>query len=122
VKVLIFSPEFPIDSETFIINQAIGLKQNGCEVDIFSLAKISSTVHQDKITKFNLMDGFRYLYTSQKNNLSIVLLCTIGLVKSLFYPQRWMKIVNVIIDRELFIKQKLNVLNYITWSDKYIGC
>jgi colanic acid/amylovoran biosynthesis glycosyltransferase len=121
VKILIVAPEFPIDSETFIINQAIGLNLSGCEVDIFALVKRNNTVHHDKITKFNLMNRFRFLYSSKKNNLAIVMICVIGLIKSVLYPRRWRKILNIIFDRNLIAKQKINILNYIAWNDGYIG-
>jgi colanic acid/amylovoran biosynthesis glycosyltransferase len=121
MKILITAPTFPVDSETFIINQAIGLKKSGCEVNVFSLNKKSNTIHKDRISKFSIMSNFKFLY-SIDSHLMVAIFAVFAVLKLFFYPSHFKKVWGVLFGNELFIKQKLDIINYMVWNGNYIGC
>lgn len=67
MKIAFIIGEFPILSETFILNQITGLLERGHEVDIYAyIPKNSSKIHPD-VDKYNLLER-TYYYASMPNN------------------------------------------------------
>lgn len=71
--------EFPILSETFVVNQAIGLLDRGCEVDIYTtrLGDVSK-VHPD-VDRYDLLSRTRVL-TSVPQNYAVRVLQGAGII------------------------------------------
>jgi len=61
MRVAMFVSGFPVTSETFVINQIVGLLKDGHEVDIFALsARPRERVHE-LVRQHNLLDDVTYL-------------------------------------------------------------
>lgn len=69
MKIAFFLGEFPALSQTFILNQIIGLIQRGHEIDIFAnVSKDQDTVHPE-IEKYKLLERTYYWPKIPKNYL-----------------------------------------------------
>jgi len=72
MKVTFFLGEFPVQSETFIINQINGLIGLGLEVDILALRRGSSKALEAKeLLKHDLLAKTRYLITEKNQDSKI---------------------------------------------------
>lgn len=88
--------EFPVLSETFIINQATGLIDRGCEVDIYtdSLGD-TDKVHPD-IHRYNLLDRTRVLPAVPQNYVVRVVKAITLITKYGYqYPKKIARSLNV---------------------------
>ena len=74
---------FPVISETFIINQAIGLLERGHEVDIFSHEIIEHAKAHRDVADYGLLDR-TYLLPEISENLPLRVVKGIGLLSSNF--------------------------------------
>lgn len=81
MKVAFIVEEFPVLSETFILNQITGLLDRGHDVDIYAqYPSRTSKVHPD-VGKYNLLDRTYYaFYTSIPTNRFFRILKTLGLL------------------------------------------
>lgn len=88
LKIAFIVHEFPVLSETFVINQAIGLIDRGCEVDIYA-ARLGNTdkMHPD-VSCYGLLERVRLL-PSVPPNYGLRLIKGIGLM--LRYGHRYPK-------------------------------
>ena len=66
MKIVFILNEFPVLSETFVINQIIGLIKLGHDVDILAFGKPSADekIHKD-VLEFNLLDRVVYFEIPQ---------------------------------------------------------
>lgn len=88
--------DFPVLSETFIINQATGLIDRGCEVDIYTEhLRDTSSVHPD-VLRYDLLSR-TYVLPAVPENYLVRLGKGIGLVaKNVYrYPQRTLQALNI---------------------------
>jgi colanic acid/amylovoran biosynthesis glycosyltransferase len=68
MKIAFFVNEFPVISETFVLNQIVGLIRRGHEVDIYARwlnASGNSDRHSD-VERFNLLDRARFYPTPER--------------------------------------------------------
>ncbi|MDT0602807.1 glycosyltransferase [Thalassotalea castellviae] len=65
MKVAIFVDQFPVRSQTFVLNQIIGLIDLGCDITIISLHKGDGTLLAD-IAQYNLDEKTHYLLDEPK--------------------------------------------------------
>jgi colanic acid/amylovoran biosynthesis glycosyltransferase len=61
MKVAIFVNSFPLITETFILNQIIGLRNRGIDLDIYSLKRSDPGVYHSVISEYRLMEQTTYL-------------------------------------------------------------
>ncbi len=66
MKIAFIVNNFPVLSQTFILNQITGLIDNGIEVDIYASPSQESQVHSDVI-KYNLLNKTNYFNVPQNN-------------------------------------------------------
>lgn len=88
--------EFPVLSETFIINQATGLIDRGCEVDIYTeQLRNTSSVHPDVI-RYDLL-ARTYVLPSVPDNYLVRLGRGLGLVANNIYqyPKQTLRALNI---------------------------
>ncbi|MFN6571202.1 glycosyltransferase [Dendronalium sp. ChiSLP03b] len=86
MKIAFIVNNFPVLSQTFILNQITGLIENGHEVDIYAAPSNELIIHSD-IKKFNLMQHTYYFTTPSKNHLvTLFRSLTLTLLNSLKYP------------------------------------
>lgn len=77
---------FPVLSQTFILNQITGLIENGHEVDIYAAPSNELKIHSD-IKKFNLIQHTYYFSIPSKNHVVTLLRSLrLTLVNSWKYP------------------------------------
>lgn len=69
MRVAFIVNNFPVLSQTFILNQITGLIDSGIEVDIYAnLPSQTSKTHHDVI-KYNLLDKTNYFYIPHEHNI-----------------------------------------------------
>ncbi|MEM9905383.1 MAG: colanic acid biosynthesis glycosyltransferase WcaL, partial [Cyanobacteria bacterium P01_D01_bin.44] len=69
MKIAFFLGEFPAISQTFVLDQIVGLMRRGHAVDIFAnVAKDKETLHPE-IEKYRLLDRTDYWPKIPKNHL-----------------------------------------------------
>jgi colanic acid/amylovoran biosynthesis glycosyltransferase len=87
MKIAFIVNNFPVLSQTFILNQITGLIEKGNEVDIYANPSHELKVHAD-VNNFNLMKRTYYFHTTSKNPF-VNLLKSLRLIleNSLKYPK-----------------------------------
>lgn len=61
MRVTFFLNQFPVASETFVINQIIGLINRGADVRIISICKGDLSNNHKAVSDYNLLDKTTYL-------------------------------------------------------------
>jgi colanic acid/amylovoran biosynthesis glycosyltransferase len=70
MRIAVFSNRFPILSETFVINQVIGLIENKVEIDIYANTGSSGVRVHQSVFDYGLMEKVKYFgfKSTIKNN------------------------------------------------------
>ncbi|MCF2948433.1 glycosyltransferase [Paraglaciecola aquimarina] len=68
MKVTYFLGQFPATSETFIINQIVGLMDLGIDVDILAIRPSNQVVNHAALAKYNLLSRTRYLLPEKEGD------------------------------------------------------
>lgn len=92
MKIAFILNNFPVLSQTFILNQITGLIENGHEVDIYAAPSHEVKMHSE-IKKFNLMAHTYYLPTPSKNHvITLLRSLRITFINSWKYPilMKWL--------------------------------
>jgi len=85
LRIAMFVGSFPVLSETFIINQIVGLLDAGYQVSIFSLHEPRHSLTHPKVVEHNLTERCTYLRQSKASNASRLF----GILTSLVTQPRW---------------------------------
>ena len=95
IKVAMIVSDFPILSQTFVLNQIVGLLERGCKVDIYAERRGNTDKIQPLVEKYNLLEQTYYLPELPENLLvrlikgiglilRYILTCPLQLLRSLF--------------------------------------
>lgn len=97
LRVAFIVHEFPVLSETFIINQAIGLIDRGCEVDIYATHLGDTDKMHPDVYRYGLLDRVRLL-PSVPPNYGLRLVKAIALIVKFGYqhPGRILESLNLL--------------------------
>ena len=79
IRIAMIVSDFPILSQTFILNQIVGLLDRGCEVDIYSERRGSTDKIHPLVEKYGLLERTYYL-PELPENLLLRLINGIGLI------------------------------------------
>lgn len=80
MKIAFLIPQFPLLSETFILNQITGLIDRGHKVDIFAnIPEYTSQIHED-VKKYNLLGQTCYYRDTAPKNKILRLYKSIGII------------------------------------------
>ena len=60
MKIAFFVNDFPVVSETFILNQMVALLQRGHDIRIYALAERTDNVRHADIERYQLLDRIQY--------------------------------------------------------------
>jgi len=71
MKVLFILIEFPKLSETFILNQIIGLRKHGINVNILAIKNPNENIYHNSIKEENLLESVFYVDPRQNNMLGL---------------------------------------------------
>lgn len=96
MKIAFIVAQFPVGSETFILNQIVGLLDRGHQVDIYASDRGNLTKVPPLVTKYNLLDRVYYFHPVPNNFLwrilrGIVLLLNLAIRD----PGKALKAINV---------------------------
>lgn len=114
MRLAVFVNEFPIPSQTFVMNQVVGLLDLGFEVQIISLRKPTSQVKHENIEKYNLMNKVVFLENIDYKNKLSLLKEVIGNVGILISSGKVKHLLSVICDKHLSVKQKIVLINFLS--------
>ncbi|WMN63448.1 glycosyltransferase [Vibrio parahaemolyticus] len=119
MKLAVFSWSFPVLSETFVINQIIGLKKLGVEVDVYSNETVTECVNLESVEKNKLLDNYKCIgLNCREGKLRKIITffqCFIHALLKGKLPQ----LNKIIFDRLLTIGQKINLIAALS---KQNGC
>jgi len=110
MRIAVFSSNFPNISQTFVINQIVGLITLGAEVDIITNEIISHKVMHESVKKYNLLD--RVICNKIPSNKSKLGKIT-ALVKSivtLVLKGKLSKLLSIVTDQHLETWQKIDLI------------
>ena len=79
IKVAMIVSDFPILSQTFVLNQIVGLLERGCEIDIYAERRGNTDKIHLLVQKYHLLEDTYYL-PELPENLLIRLIKGIGLI------------------------------------------
>ena len=80
MKIAFLIPQFPLLSETFILNQITGLIDRGHKIDIFAdIPGYTSQIHED-VKKYNLLGQTCYRYSMMPKNKILRVIKGIGFI------------------------------------------
>lgn len=89
MKIAFFVNSFPTISETFIVNQIVGLLDTGHEVTIYAQTKAEATLLHPIINEYNLLDKTIFLEDVPTGRLSKIAILIKGFLKRPFFVGKW---------------------------------
>ncbi|EJG2003338.1 glycosyltransferase [Vibrio parahaemolyticus] len=117
MRIAIFAERFPVLSQTFIINQIVGLKRLGVDVTILCLNRDNSGLGHNEVKQNNLMDDVVELYPSfspkKGQRLFNSLLSTLKLISK----GRLSAVKKVLLNKYLKSHQKEIIINSLSNRD-----
>lgn len=120
MKIAIFSDEFPVSSQTFVMNQVIGILKEGHDVDILTNRNridIEETIHQEVFD--NNLDKKIVCLGNNRLSLSISnIFVLLASVMKILINGKFKKLQNVLSDENLNKIQKLNIINLLSVNRK----
>ncbi|WP_318451161.1 glycosyltransferase [Photobacterium leiognathi] len=114
MRLAVFVNEFPVSSQTFVMNQVVGLLDLGIEVQIISLRKPTSQANHENIKKYNLMDKVIFLDDSNYKNKLSFLKKVVKNICTLICNGRIKDLISVVCDKHLSVKQKIILINFLS--------
>ncbi len=111
MKIAIFTSKFPLISETFVINQIIGLIDLGVEVDIIANEKPDHDLMHDSVEKYALLEKLQCIGLNTKKSKRNRILSTLLNSASLIAKGKYRSLINVSLDSELKLSQKMNLIS-----------
>jgi colanic acid/amylovoran biosynthesis glycosyltransferase len=117
MRIAVYSSSFPVLSETFIINQIVGLIKLGVEVDIISDKLVSSDVMHSSVKKYNLLERVKCSGTPpKKSKIAQIYLCVINSL-FLILKGKYTQLFNILFDHCLSNMQKINLIYLLNHHD-----
>ncbi|ROS65582.1 glycosyltransferase [Vibrio crassostreae] len=111
MKVAVFTSKFPLLSETFIINQIVGLLDNNVDVDIIANETPMSRVMHSTVSDKSLLERLSTVgLNTQKSKVNRIKTTIINLA-ILSFGGFFRQVCNIIFDRYLKTSQKMNLLS-----------
>lgn len=115
MKIAVYSNNFPNISQTFVINQIIGLIDLGAEVDVIASTILENAVMHDSVDKYALMEKVICHKVSDKPKLPRFLSTLKNSIKLLFKGQT-KKLFSVLSDELLTNDQKVDLIYWASIS------
>lgn len=117
MRIAIFSNKFPVLSETFIMNQIIGLLKLGVEVDIITNELINHEMMHRNIQKYCLNDKVKCIgLSSNKSKFKLILYTIANMIKLIFHGKA-SELLAILFDHYLSQKQKINLIYILSIND-----
>ena len=111
MRIAVFSNSFPVLSETFIINQIVGLIKLGAKVDIISNETVSPKIMHSSVLEYSLLDKLRCIVIGSKKNKTHKVFISLLNSITLVFTGRLKLLINVFFDKYLTVTQKLNLIS-----------
>ncbi|MBG9994699.1 glycosyltransferase [Pseudoalteromonas sp. NZS127_1] len=111
MRIAVFSNSFPVLSETFIINQIVGLIKLGAKVDIISNETVSPKIMHSSVLEYSLLDKLRCIGIGSKKNKTHKVFISLLNSITLVFTGRLKLLINVFFDKYLTVTQKLNLIS-----------
>jgi len=110
MRIAVFSSNFPNISQTFVINQIVGLIKLGAEVDIITNDIITHKVMHESVQKYNLLS--RVICNKLPSNQSKLskILMLLKCIVNLVLKGQFSKLINVLSDSHLAVWQKVDLI------------
>ena len=90
MKIAFFVNSFPTISETFIVNQIVGLLDTGHEVFIYAQTKAETNPVHQVINEYQLLDKTIFLDDFPSGRFKKIVLLIKGFLKQPFFVRKWM--------------------------------
>jgi colanic acid/amylovoran biosynthesis glycosyltransferase len=111
MRIAVFSNSFPVLSETFVINQIVGLIKLGVKVDIITNEILSHDVMHSSVKEYSLLERVKCVGLNTKTSKLKKMLSTLVNSFALILKGRFKSFLEVVLDRYLTITQKMNLIS-----------
>jgi colanic acid/amylovoran biosynthesis glycosyltransferase len=118
MRIAVFTSSFPVLSETFIINQIVGLIKLGVEVDIITNEISKSDVMHSSVKEFALMDRVKCVGLDSNKSRFFRLILTVFNSLALVLKGRGANLLDVLFDKSLTRSEKLNLISALKKKKK----
>ncbi|RYU65234.1 glycosyltransferase [Aliivibrio finisterrensis] len=118
MKIAIFCSSFPNLSETFIINQVIGLLKLGINVDVITNDIPNDEIMHSSIEEYSLMERIKFFGLGARKSKIHKLTLTIFNLLYLIVKGKYTDVFDVVLDPCLTSSQKMNLISALTnWNN-----
>ncbi|PKI17448.1 glycosyltransferase [Colwellia sp. 12G3] len=111
MRIAVFSNSFPVLSETFIINQIVGLIKLGVEVDIITNEILPHDVMHSSVKDYSLLEQVKCIGINSKISRLKKIRLTAFNIMGLIFKGKLESVLNVVFDKYLTINQKFNLIS-----------
>ncbi|WP_435235714.1 glycosyltransferase [Psychromonas sp. PT13] len=117
MRIAVFSNTFPVLSETFVINQIVGLIKLGVKVDIITDELMNSGVMHQSVEKYGLLERVKRIGLPSKKNKVEQVLLTVSNALKLVLRGKYSQLINVLFDPCLARAKKINLIYALSHND-----
>lgn len=116
MRIAIFSNKFPLLSETFVINQIVGLIELGAHVDILTTETLSDNIMHESVRKYALLDKVVLKKSPMPKGKISKILTMLHRIAKLILKGRFIDLIQITFDNNLEKWQKFDLINRISIS------
>lgn len=114
MRIAIFSNKFPLLSETFVINQIVGLIELGAHVDIITTETLSDNIMHESVRKYALLDKVVLKKSPMPTGKLRKVLAMLNRIVKLILRGRFIDLLQITFDSHLDKWQKFDLINRIS--------
>jgi colanic acid/amylovoran biosynthesis glycosyltransferase len=116
MRIAVFADNFPVLSQTFIINQIVGLIKLGAEVDVITNEVLTSDFMHSAVKEHSLLERVKCVGINSTKNKFNRWMSTISNVITLILYGHLTGLLDVVFDKYLTRRQKLNLISALMKS------
>lgn len=120
MRIAVFTSSFPVLSETFIINQIIGLIDNGAQVDILTNSLNDTNAMHKSVREYGLVNRVNVIGIKKEYSFKDKICLSFSNLLSLILKGKILSLFSVMLDRCLNKSEKMHALYALNNCD-YIG-
>jgi colanic acid/amylovoran biosynthesis glycosyltransferase len=117
MHIAVFAKAFPVLSETFVINQIIGLIKEDVEVDILTNEVVMDNVMHSSVEEYGLMRKVICFGSSNKKNKFLRLLSVVAMSFGLIFKGKISCLIDVFFDKYLLLYQKKDLISALNKNE-----
>ncbi|MCG3744037.1 glycosyltransferase [Vibrio cincinnatiensis] len=114
MKIAVFASKFPLISETFVINQIVGLLKEGVDVDIITNETPDYTLMHSAVEDYSLNEKLTVIGLDTRKNKTSRIKDTLYNCIKVVVKGELSSLTKIVFDKHLKMSQKMNLISAIT--------